>query len=121
MGSSGRAASVRGGSIAGSSTCYSDEEGTVIPGCVCHPSCASCGYYANPKCAVDCIECADPSDSLTVEWDDGTGYCGEPTNTTDPDCIFSSSSSSSSSTSSEDSGGDSAPPAVTEAVQRKVR
>jgi len=64
-----------------SSTCFSgfDERSVIdfsIPGCSCHPSCATCGYDAAPTGERDCITCADGSD-VTEVFPDGTGTCGE--------------------------------------------
>ena len=59
----------------GSGTCF-ESEGTEIPDCVCHSTCAKCGYNKYPTLAVDCIVCADPSVDVTAVFDGGTGACG---------------------------------------------
>ena len=63
-------------------TFWDDAEGMDIwvdvaedEGCTCHVSCSKCGYSEDPTGETDCINCADPSHVLSVEWDDGTGSC----------------------------------------------
>ncbi|KAJ1444651.1 hypothetical protein M885DRAFT_626931 [Pelagophyceae sp. CCMP2097] len=55
--------------------CFSSAPATPIEGCVCHHTCASCGYYDNPIDNDDCIACADGSE-VTQVYTDGTGTCG---------------------------------------------
>ena len=58
--------------------CYASETDMLakmpIDGCLCHASCAKCGYYAWPDRYKDCIECAAGHD-VTVLYTDGTGTC----------------------------------------------
>ena len=53
--------------------CY-DSSQQSLSNCVCHESCASCGFYHNPVGADDCITCADGS-SVQPAFSDGTGFC----------------------------------------------
>ena len=55
------------------STCYLTPWQT-LPGCTCHPSCATCGYFEEPTAANDCITCRHGGPVEPV-WDDGTGKC----------------------------------------------
>ena len=57
------------------STCYSSPWAT-ISDCVCHSSCATCGYYDPPTSETDCITCRHGGPVLPVH-DDGTGYCSD--------------------------------------------
>ena len=53
--------------------CYGSSQQS-LSHCVCHESCASCGFYHNPVRANDCITCADGS-SVQPVFSDGTGFC----------------------------------------------
>ena len=54
-------------------SCFEDP-GEGIPGCECHASCATCGYYNDPTAVDDCITCADGG-AVVPAYDDGTGTC----------------------------------------------
>jgi hypothetical protein len=56
-------------------TCFSDV-GVEIPGCECHPNCATCGYNGAPTNPDDCISCADGTSAVIEIYPDGTGACG---------------------------------------------
>ena len=65
---------------------------TPIEGCMCHETCGtSCGYNKFPgepfeewpDYEYDCMDCPDGLELFAV-WDDGTGYCLEPSICYDP-------------------------------------
>ena len=61
-------------------SCYAEEGGEAIADCVCHESCATCGYSEDPSAdETSCITCA-PGEGieLIAYWEDGTGYCNVP-------------------------------------------
>ena len=57
-----------------SSICY-DQNKNPIEGCVCHPSCSTCGYSKNPIGVNQCLSCRNntPNNKL---YTDGAGWCG---------------------------------------------
>lgn len=55
-------------------SCYLGKIGDVIAGCICHASCATCGYGDWPTDQQDCVTCPEGS-KLFVAHMDGTGYC----------------------------------------------
>ena len=58
--------------------CYDSPSATTpIADCVCHETCGQCGFYNWPTAENDCVTCADGS-AVTPEYEDGTGYCGNP-------------------------------------------
>jgi len=46
-----------------------------FPGCECHPSCSTCGYYDNPVQYNDCIACSNSTHVVKPHYGDGTGSC----------------------------------------------
>jgi len=46
-----------------------------VPGCVCHPSCALCGYSDAPTSASQCIQCVDGSSLVIDDAATGAGFC----------------------------------------------
>ena len=60
-------------------SCYNEEGGEPIADCVCHETCATCGYYAEPTYSDECITCAEGQGfELFPVYDDGTGSCRVP-------------------------------------------
>lgn len=59
----------------GSRVVCTDRSGIVLPGCVCHPSCASCGLGANATTQAHCLSCADEDAAHWPLRMDGTGVC----------------------------------------------
>mmetsp|Transcript_15443 Transcript_15443/g.29717 ORF Transcript_15443/g.29717 Transcript_15443/m.29717 type:complete len:1112 (+) Transcript_15443:17-3352(+) len=57
-------------------SCYLGKIGDVIAGCICHASCATCGYGDWPTDQQDCVTCPEGS-KLFVAHMDGTGYCAD--------------------------------------------
>lgn len=70
-------------------TCMNDD-GSVLDGCTCHPSCGSCGYHVAaydafapcetcdwPATEFDCLTCRDGLVKINL-FDDGTGSCVAP-------------------------------------------
>lgn len=63
----------------------------VVPGCVCHDSCAACGFYPDAAAVTDaepprgtCLACADGG-PVTIATPDGAGYCRTaPSDATSP-------------------------------------
>ena len=57
-----------------SSICY-DQNKNPIKGCVCHPSCSTCGYSKNPVGMNQCLTCRNntPNNKL---YSNGAGWCG---------------------------------------------
>ena len=57
-----------------SSICY-DQNKNPIEGCVCHPSCSTCGYSKNPVGMNQCLTCRNntPNNKL---YSNGAGWCG---------------------------------------------
>lgn len=67
-----------------------NDDGSVLDGCTCHPSCGSCGYHVAaydafapcetcdwPATEFDCLTCRDGLVKINL-FDDGTGSCVAP-------------------------------------------
>jgi hypothetical protein len=74
-------------------TCMNDD-GSVLDGCACHPSCGSCGFHVAlydafspcetcdwPATEFDCLTCRDGHIKVNL-FDDGTGSCVAPQSAT---------------------------------------
>jgi len=67
-----------------------NDDGSVLDGCTCHPSCGSCGFHVAlydafspcetcdwPATEFDCLTCRDGLVKINL-FDDGTGSCVAP-------------------------------------------